>query len=369
MQDPKQIWEFGNWIARKDPGSARLSWADGEVILGMRQGRIHSIEGLDTGELAVNLGCENTGEGDLLAEAKALSTVRGVPETRAMGAAKEILQRALHQWLMDPDRQFTIDDEEPAEVDGATISITHALVELVLADTEHNVAVTILPDSGVSLQRSTGFLELYAPLRLSEEADLIVASITGTATAADIARDSSHQPDEVVRLVAALVATGVLDATESMISSNDLDWPDAELTEDEPSQRKIPVWMIGAAAAALAIIIAIVFFVFLRGDEGDGSAAVGSGDWGVVVEMGCEPQDLQRMLRKRNVERKALRTIKADPTNGDSCFRLVWGSFSTRVAAEESLGKIPSNLVEEGFQPHVIEVSETEAGGELEVEH
>lgn len=368
MQDPKRIWEFGSWIARRDPGTVRLSWADGEVVLGMRRGRIHNIEGLDPGELAEHLGCEGTGESDLLAESKALSTLRGIPETRTMGAAKEVLQRALHQWLMDPGRQFAIDDEEPAEVDGATISITHAMVELVLADTEHNVALTILPDSGVSLQRSSGFLELYAPLRLSEEADLIVASITGAATAADIARDSSHQPNEVVRLVAALVATGVLDASEPMISSNDLDWPDAESTDDETSRRKIPVWMIGAAAAALVIIIAIVFFVFLRGDEGDDSVAVGSGDWGVVVEMGCEPQDLQRMLRKRNLERKALRTIKADPTNGDTCFRLVWGSYGTQVAAEEALGEVPSNLIEEGFQPHVIEVSETETGSEFEVE-
>ena len=171
MQDPKQIWEFGRWIAQQDSGSARLSWAGGEVVLGVRQGRIHSAEGLESDELADRLGCDGSGEDDLLAEARSLGQLHDIPETRAMGAAKEILQGALHQWLLDPDRRFSVDDGEPLEVDGATISITHALVELVLADTEHNVADSILPDSEIVLQRAGSFIELYAPLRLSEEAD------------------------------------------------------------------------------------------------------------------------------------------------------------------------------------------------------
>jgi hypothetical protein len=73
------------------------------------------------------------------------------------------------------------------------------------------------------------------------------------------------------------------------------------------------------------------------------------------------------MLRKRNLERKALRTVKADPTNGDSCFRLVWGRFGTKVAAEEAMVDVPANLVEEGFQPHVIEVTDGDAGAEVGV--
>lgn len=368
MQEPIQIWEFGRWIARRDPGSARLTWTGGEVVLGVRQGRIHSVEGLASDELANRLGCESVGEDDLLAEARSLGQTRGVPETKAMGAAKEILQEALQQWLMDPDREFTHDDGEPSEIDGATISITHALVELVLADTKDNVALSILPDSGVALQRSSGFIELYAPLRLSEEADLIVASITGNATAEDIARDSSHQPDEVVRLVAALVATGVLEATQPAIPTQNLDWPDTEPADEGQTRRKIPVWMIGAAAAVLLIVVIIVAVVFMGGDDPEEAATVGSGDWGVVVEMGCEPKDLQRMLRKRNLERKALRTVKADPTNGDTCFRLVWGRFGTELAAQEAMVDVPSNLIEEGFEPHVIEITEGHAGGEAGVE-
>ena len=368
MQDSNQIWAFGRWIAQRDPSSARLLWTEGELVLGVRQGRIHSAVGLDSNELAARLGCPGSGEDDLLAEARYLGQSKGIPETRAMGAAKEILQEALHQWLLDPDRQFIIEESEPPEADGATISITHAIVELVLADTEHNVSASILPDSETTLQRSKDFLELYAPLRLTEEADLIVASITASATAADIAAESSHQPDEVVRLVAALVATGILEASEPVILTDDLEWPGTEFDGEEPSRKKIPGWMIGAAAGLLLVVVVIIAFVVMRGGGENEPLAVGSGDWGVVVEMGCEPQDLQRMLRKRNLERKALRTVKADPANGDTCFRLVWGSFPTREGAEEAVGDIPAALVEDGFQPHVIEVTNTDGDGELGIE-
>lgn len=367
MQDPQQIWEFGRWIARRDPGSVRLTWSGGEVVLGVRQGRIHSADGMDVSELSHRLGCEAAGEEELLAEARALGSADDIPETKAMGTAKEVLQEAFHEWLRDPERRFVIDDHEPVEVDGATISVTHALVELVLADTELNIAETILPDRGISLQRSPGFLELYAPLRLSEEADLIVAGITGTATAASVATDSAHHPEEVVRLMAALVATGILEAVEPVIpDGGELDWSGAALEDDEAPKRKIPVWMIAGAALLLLVVIAFMAW-FVGRDDAETTEVMGTGDWGVVVEMGCEPRDLQRMLKKRNQERKNLRTVKADPTNGDTCFRLVWGSFTTRSAAEGAVDEIPSSLIEEGFQPHVIEVTEGDTDGELGV--
>lgn len=361
MQDPRQIWDFGAWIARRDPGTVRLSWSGGEVVLGVRQGRIHSAAGLDAGELARRLRCDGEGIDDLLAEARALGRTRNIPETQAMGLAKEILQNALHDWLLDPDRRFSIDDEAPPEVVGATISITHALVELVLADTSHDLAAAILPDETAVLMRSQGFLELYAPLRLSEEADLIVASITGRSTAAEIVLDSSHKSEEVYRLIAALVATGIFDAAEPADPVDELAWADPDLDTGEGHRRKIPVWMIGAAVLVLAVVIAFAVWMTKRGGAPEGPMVVGSGDWGIVVEMGCEPQDLQRMLRKRNLERKALRTVKADPTDDDTCFRLVWGSFENRAVAEEAMVDVPPNLIEEGFQPHVIEVAENDA--------
>jgi hypothetical protein len=368
MQDPTQIWEFGRWIAQRDVGSARLSWTGGEVLLGIRSGRIHRVDGLDIGELAARLGCEGAGEDELLAEARALSREHGLPETQAIGTAKELVQDALHNWLLDPNREFRLDADEPPEADGATISVTHAVVELILADTEHHAADAILPERGVALRRAGGFLELYAPLRLSEEADLIVADITGERTAEDIAAQSPHGPDEVIRLVAALVATGMLEPIEESLPAQDLDWPGTDLDEDEPFRRKIPTWMLGAVAAVLLLVIVVVAMVVFGGDDAAEPVPSGSGDWGVVVEMGCEPQDLQRMLRKRNTERKSLRTVKTDPTNGDTCFRLVWGSFITREAAEAAVGEVPSGLVEDGFQPHVVEITDAAVESDIESE-
>ena len=116
------------------------------------------------------------------------------------------------------------------------------------------------------------------------------------------------------------------------------------------------------------LLVVIVAFAVMGGGETEEAATVGTGDWGVVVEMGCEPRDLQRMLRKRNLERKTLRTVKADPANGDTCFRLVWGRFGSKGEAEEAMADVPTNLMEEGFQPHVIEVTEGDAGGEAGIE-
>ncbi|MCU0304207.1 MAG: hypothetical protein MUC56_09140 [Thermoanaerobaculales bacterium] len=365
MQDPRQIWELGRWIARRESATARLAWSDGEIVLGLQNGRIHSVHGLDAEDLSARLGCAAAGERELLAEAQRLCSEHGVPETRAIGTVKEMVQRALHGWLTDPGRKFTVEEGSPDETEGPTISITHALVELVLADTRSDLAVAILPDREVLLRRSRSFIELYAPLRLSEEADLIVAGISGAATAASVARASSHHPDEVARLVAALVATGVLEPVEPAIPEQDLDWSGADLDDGpgERSRRKIPLWLIGVAALGLVAVIAVIAWIVSRAGTSDPGPTAG-GDWGVVVEMGCEPEDLQRMLRKRNVERSSLRTVKADPGTGDTCFRLVWGSFATRQAAESAMSDVPSSLVEAGFEPHVIEVTE----GELEAE-
>jgi hypothetical protein len=363
MQDGNPIWQFGRWIARREPGSARLSWTGGEIELGIRGGRVHTATGFDVSELASRLGYEDLTDDDLLAAARELSRRHAIPETRAMGAAKEILQRGIRDWLTDPERELDLDGEAPAAADGATISITHALVELVLADTSGRIAELILPNRGAVLQRSASFLELYPPLRLSEDADLIVAGITGSVTVEDVAAGSEHDPDEVLRLEAALVATGILEASEPVVADDDLEWPSVDLDDDMAIRKSIPVRLIAGIVGVLVVIAVVIALLVLRDGPASGAGADGTGDWGVVVEMGCEPDDLQRMLHKRNLERKALRTIKADPANGDVCFRLIWGSFPSREAAEAAMADVPSNLVEEGFEPHVIEVDDEQAGG------
>jgi hypothetical protein len=249
MSDPHEIWQFGQWIGRQEGGAARLVWADGELILRILRGRIRFVEGIDSTELSRRLSCQPVGSRDLLEEARVLAKNGQIAETYAMGAAKELIQGSLRGWLLDPNRELEVVEGEPDDVDGATISITHTLVELVLSDTSGETAAAILPNDDVLLVRSPGFLDLYAPLRLSEDADLIVSKITGERTVGEVAASSNHGADEVLRLLAGLVITGILEPEAPLHSSDDVALLPAEEITAGPKER-IPIsWIVGAAAA------------------------------------------------------------------------------------------------------------------------
>jgi len=355
MTDPQEILQLGRWIARREGGAARLTWSEGEFILRLFEGRIRFVEGLDTSELGRRLGCEPANCTDLLQEARTLAAEREVSETQAMGAAKEVFQAGLRRWLVDPERELEVVEGEPDETDGPTISITHTLVELVLSDTSGEVASAILPDLDILLSRSPDFLDLYAPLRLSEEADFIVSKITGERTAQEVADRSPHDVDEVVRLLAGLVVTGILEPEPASLITGDVDLLPAEPLPEAP-RRRLPVTWIAAAAAVLVIVLASIAYVVHRSDGTVEQAAAGSA-WALVIDMGCEPQDLQRVLNKARQHPKALRPVAADLAEGDPCWRLVWGSFATREAAEAAVGKIPPDMQGRGFEPHAIELT------------
>ena len=364
MSDPHDIWQLGQWIGRQEGGAARLSWADGELILRIHRGRVRFVEGIDSAELSRRLSCQPVGNRDLLQEARVLAKDGQIAETYAMGAAKELVQRSLRSWLLDPNRELEIVEGEPDDVDGATISITHTLVELVLSDTSSEIAAAILPNDDVLLVRSPGFLDLYAPLRLSEEADLIVSKITGERTAGEVAESSNHGAGEVLRLLAGLVITGILEPETPLHITDDVDLLPAEEITAGP-KRRIPIsWIIGAAAA-LFVVLAVILFIMTRTGGSEPVQGVAGGDdlaWSLVIDMGCEPQDLQRVLKKAQENPKVVRPVSADAGEGEPCWRLVWGRFSTREAAEAATDGIPDELLQQGFDPHPIELT----GEELE---
>jgi hypothetical protein len=321
MSDPHEIWQFGTWIGRQEGGAARLAWADGELILRIHKGRIRFVEGVDPTKLSTRLSCQPAGSRDLLEEARAISSAGQIAENYAMSAAKELIQKSLRRWLLDPNRELEVVDGEPDGVEGATISITHALVELVLSDTSGETAAAVLPNDDVLLVRSPGFLDLYAPLRLSEEADLIVSKITGERTAGEVAESSNHGAGEVLRLLAGLVVTGILEPETPLHISDDVDLLPADEITTGP-RRRLPIsWIIGAAAV-LFIVLAIILFTMTRSggsDSNEGAAGVGDLTWSLVIDMGCEPQDLQRVLKKAQENPKAVRVDRrgVGPT-GDS---------------------------------------------------
>jgi hypothetical protein len=364
MSDPHEIWQFGQWIGRQEGGAARLAWADGELILRIHKGRIRFVEGIDPTELGTRLSCQPVGKRDLLEEARAIANAGQIAENYAMGAAKELIQRSLRAWLLDSNRELEVVEGEPDGVDGATISITHALVELVLSDTSGKSAAAILPNDDVLLVRSPGFLDLYAPLRLSEEADLIVSKITGERTAGEVAASSDHGSGEVMRLLAGLVVTGILEPETPLHIGDDVDLLPAEEIAAGPG-RHLPIRWIVAAAAALFIVLAVILFILARSGGSEAvQGAAGGNDlaWALVIDMGCEPQELQRVLKKAQQNPKVVRPVAADMGEGEPCWRLVWGRFSTREAAEAAADGIPDELRQQGFEPHPIELT----GEELE---
>jgi len=364
MSDPHEIWQLGQWIGRQEGGAARLTWTDGEFILRIHRGRVRFVEGIDSTELSKRLNCQPGGSHDLLEEARLLAKDGQIAETHAMGAAKELLQASLRAWLLDPTRELEVVEGEPDDVDGATVSITHTLVELVLSDTSGDIAAAILPDGDVLLVRSPGFLDLYAPLRLSEEADLIVSKITGERTAGEVAESSSHGSGEVLRLLAGLVITGIFEPETPLHISDDVDLLPAEEISDGP-KRRIPVTWILGAAAALIVLLAVILFIMTRSSDSEPVQGMTGGSdltWSLVIDMGCEPQDLQRVLKKAQENPKVVRPVATDADDIEPCWRLVWGRFSTREAAEAATDGIPGELLQQGFDPHPIELT----GEELE---
>ncbi len=363
MNDPHEIWQLGRWIARQESGAARLGWTGGELILRVHRGRVRFVEGVDSAELCRRLSCEPMGNADVLEEARALAGDRQIAETYALGAAKELIQNRLRDWLLDPDRELEVVEGEPDDVDGATISITHTLVELVLSDTSGEAAGAILPDLDVLLSRSPDFLDLYAPLRLSEDADLIVSKISGERTAREISDRSEHGAGEVNRLLAGLVVTGILEPEQALVIDSDVNLLPAD-EADVPERRRVPILWIVGAAALLVIALAVIAWMMSRPDGSSPEEVVAGStyEWALVIDMGCDPQDLQRVLKKAQQNPKLVRPVAADSDGGEPCWQLVWGHFPSRESAASASRDVPAELQREGFEPHPVELT----GDEME---
>ncbi len=356
MQEPDVIWRLGQWIAQRQSGEVRLTAPGMDVVLGLVDGKVVTISGLDSAEVARVLGVAATGHDDLLDEAVALADTHGLPRSQAVGRVKEILQAAIAQWLLATDRDAEVRTAEQSTDGRPTISMTHALVELLLSDPDGKLAGVVLPDLDVLLDRNEDFLELYSPLRLSEDADLIAAKVTGQRTAREISSRSASGPGDVINLLAALVATGMIKPRSMEATTEAPEQARYALPEPEAQRRTVPIWSLLAALAALLVVIVLLAAWWNRpsGEEAE-VAPVEGPEWTLVVDMGCEPQELQRILRKVGEYPDALKTVMADAGDGSRCWRLVWGKFPDREAADAAVSKIPEDLLMDGFEPHPIE--------------
>jgi len=360
MRDPELVWRLGRWLARRRDGEVRLSGSAGDLLLRLARGKIVSVEGPDPSLLARRLGCRPSGHRDLVAEALALAATPGLSETQAIGTVKELVQETLAAWVLDPARGLEITDTEIVGTDASTISASHAVVEMVLSSQDPELTRVILPDLDVRLRRTADFLELYSPLRLSEEADLIVAKVNGQRTAAEIAGRSPHGHDDVLNLLAALVATGMLEPAPGAAPVEEpvpvhVREQEKVPTAPERRRRRVPAWALLAALAAVLAIVVLITALWLRSDDSVQKPAE-SGEWGLVVDMGCEPQELQRVLKKARQYPEVLRPVATEGAEGSPCWRLIWGHFPTREAAARAVANIPAHLRLDGFTPHPVEL-------------
>lgn len=360
MNESQMIWRFGRWIGGQEGGAAHLRWSGGEMILRLLKSKIICIEGLDIEQLVAEVGGTPSGQPDLLQEARLLAERRGVPETQVLAAAKRMFCDALLEWLLDPQRELETVLGEPDATEGPTISITHALVELILSDPGERLIEIILPDLDVLLRRNTNFLTLYSPLRLSEEADLIVAKITGQRTAREIGLRSPHGTDDILRLLAALIATGMLEPVPVAAASDDLDLIPREAEPEEVLRRPLPIGWIAAGAVLIVVLLGIISLILSRSHEPP--PAVPDGTWAIVVDFGCEPADLQRVLRKQGQNPRSLQVITID-VGGQECGHLVWSSFGSQEQAQQAIADIPEPFVQEDFEPHPIKISDSAEPG------
>lgn len=363
MNGPRLIWRLGRWVAERKPGRARLSTSNVTFEMELSNGRIVGVTGIDTSLLGRALNREPLGEDDLVAEALALAAANGIPEATLMGAAKVLFQDHLKTWFLDPGRQLELVDQLQESRPTNSISATHALVEMVLSDPEGAITAAVLPGLDVLLRRADGFLDLYAPLGLAEEADLIVAKITGQRTAEEIASRSPHARDDVVKLLAALTASGMLEAVHAatpekapvLIADPE---PRAGLDRDAPAAKLSPILVLAAAIVIAAATVTAWWFVFREGAPPPQPES--TGHWAVAVDLGCEPHEFRRLLqvaRHHDDVRPIALTGNGEEGDG-TCWRLVWGDFPTLSEAEDAISSVPNAILREGFEPHVVEFDE-----------
>lgn len=367
MSRSETIYRLGHWIASHKPGVLRLSWKDRELFLTLREGKIVSAVGPSPRRLARLLGPGiRVDEADLMIAARQAAEKNQLPIEESVGAVKVLIQEDLSQWLCDPNRELKLLDEQPELGPDPNISFQHALIELILTARDDIYSQHILPDRSKALRRHRNFSEQYGALRLSEEADLVVARIDGHRDIAEVLTRSSLPEAEIHRLLAALTSAGILEIVEPEKreeAPEPPEPPEPELIvsvmkedEDETSnahKKKLPPWIVLVAAASILLIIALSVFLYFGPFQSQEKTPVGE-HWGVVVDLACEAGEYRRLMETAN-RRKDVLALPTDEDSSSPCWRLIWGDFPNRRDAEDAIRKIPKDLRHEGFKAHVLE--------------
>ncbi len=346
--------QLSQWVGRNGRGAARLQWGGREVVLHVSRLQIVGAEGYDGDRLAAAFGL--TEGGDWFAEAQRAVERQQVSQAEANAVIKRTLAETLFAFFLDPAARVSFDGEAEAKKGELAISFPHLMVELVLGPRGSELLPHLLPDPSVVLCRLPDFARRVGALGLTEEGMAILAKIDDRRSAADIAKPSPHGENTVLLLLAAALAAGIVEVAPRL-AEVPLEKNGREAIR--PAARSRSRWLrwvvLLLAAGAVAAYLALALPWGSSGDAGPG------GPWGVAVDGGCQPAEVERLYRRQEADAEALRVVPFGQGD-EGCYRLMWGHFATREEAEKAVARVPSQFLARGFVPHVVRVPETGEG-------
>ncbi len=338
--------QLAQWVGRKSRGSAHLKWGQSELVLHVTGLQIVAVEGDDGDQLAAAFGLTNGGE--WFSEAAAAVEAGQATQAEANAVVKRALADRLREFFEAPDAEVTFETVPQREPQGLTISYPHLVMEVVLGPGGERIADVMLPDPTLILRRLPDFPKRVGALGLTEEGMAILAKVNDQRTAQEIADPSPHGREVAIRLLAAATAAGLVEAT-LRVAEIPLSTTQPPRFGVGPRRRRWP-WVL----LLLALVVAVVALALLRPWD-SGAVVGGGGPWSVAVDGGCQPAELERLYRRQEQDKVNLRVVPFG--RGDSqCYRLIWGHFPTKEAAEDVIGHLPSNVTSRGFPPHVVRV-------------
>lgn len=344
MERNVAVLRLASWMGKQGRGSAVLKFADHQLVLHVNEGQITAVEGPDGEMLAAAFGLPP--EGEWFAEARAATSQGLVTPEEAAAVLKRAVVAQLLAFFKDPNADVEILPGEPKPASGFVISYPHIVYELILSSEGGELVGLFLPDTSVVLRRLPAFSQRLKELNLPDEALAILAKINDARSAEAIAEPSPHGRETVLRLLAAAVGAGLVEPQQPSVKEMPLETVGL-MARSEPRRRWWP-WSLILAAVILG---GGAFAIFFRGDIASNTSD--KGPWAVAVGGTCQPGELEKLYRLQAKGRDSLRVVPFG-VGTEKCYRLVWGEFATREQAEAALGKVPKELLQPAFTPHVL---------------
>ncbi len=322
-----------------------MRWDQQELILHVSGLQIVGVEGEDNEHLAAAFGLTKGGE--WFAQAAAAVASGQVSQGEGNAVVKRALAERLREFLLASDAEASFESGLPPDAQGLTISYPHLVVEMVLGSGGESLVDVFLPEPSMLLRRLPEFPKRVGALGLTEEAMAILAKINDQRSAQEIADPSPHGRELALRLLAAAAGAGLVESA-TRISEVPLAATSPPRLAAVPRRR---AWFFVLVILVLVAGVGLLVVRPWRSPEVVG----GGGPWAVAVDGGCQPAELERLYRRQEQDKLNLRVVPFGQGNGQ-CYRLIWGRFPSKEAAEGTIARLPAGTVARGFPPHVVRV-------------